>query len=69
MNEPARENMDLQPEPLAVRLVVGAKMIGLSRSTVYELIEEGAIESIKVGRARLIPVDSLRAFLASKPRV
>lgn len=58
----------IQPEPLAVRLTVAARMIGLSRSTLYELIEEGAILSIKIGRARLIPVDSLRAFLAAQPR-
>lgn len=43
-------------------------MIGLSRSKIYELIEEGAIASIKVGRSRLIPVATLHAFLAAQPR-
>lgn len=68
MNRHDSEDADAQLQPLAVRITVAARMIGLSRSMIYELMEEGAIESIKVGRARLIPVDSLRAFLASKPR-
>ena len=68
MTDHDAEPMNTQPEPLAVRLVVAARMIGLSRSMIYELLEEGAIESIKVGRARLIPVESLRAFLAAQPR-
>jgi len=32
-------------------------------------MEEGAIASIKVGRARLIPVENLRAFLTAQPQL
>lgn len=57
------------PEPLSVRIDTAAKMVGLSRSKIYQLMEEGAIVSIKVGRARLIPIESLRAFLAAQPHL
>lgn len=55
-----------QPAPLAVRPEMAARMIGVSRSTIYELLDEGLLESIKIGRARLILVASLRALLASR---
>ncbi|WCM25002.1 helix-turn-helix domain-containing protein [Sphingomonas sp. QA11] len=58
------QRLGTQPEPVSVRIDVAARMIGLSRSKVYELIDEGAIRTVKVGRARLVPVANLRAFLA-----
>ncbi|MDB5711673.1 MAG: excisionase family binding protein [Sphingomonas bacterium] len=68
MTDPSQRKRGTPPEPLAVRIDVAATMIGLSRSKIYELIEEGAITSVKVGRSRLIPVASLHAFLAAQPR-
>jgi excisionase family DNA binding protein len=66
MINPAPPKRDMTPEPLAVRIDVAAMMIGLSRSKLYELMEVGAIASVKVGRSRLIPVASLHAFLAAQ---
>ena len=40
-----------------------AKALGLSRGRVYELLSAGELESIKDGSARLIPADSLRAWV------
>lgn len=39
---------------------------GIGRTTLYELIGSGAIESIKVGRRRIIPADSIRAYFAAQ---
>ncbi len=36
----------------------------LGRTKVYELIAEGQIEAVKVGRRTLVPYDSLLAWLA-----
>lgn len=36
--------------------------MGLGRTTVYDLISSGALESIKVGRRRIIPADSIHAY-------
>lgn len=40
-----------------------ADAIGSGRSTVYELMRAGQLESIKVGRNRRIPVDALERFV------
>lgn len=39
---------------------------GLGRSTVYELLGSGELESIKVGRRRIVPVDAITQFMNSK---
>jgi excisionase family DNA binding protein len=40
-----------------------ADQLGVSRSTVYELLAAGALESICIGRARRIPHDALIAYV------
>jgi excisionase family DNA binding protein len=41
-----------------------AKVVGLGRTTVYELIRRGEIRSIKIGRRRLIPAEEVDRLLA-----
>jgi excisionase family DNA binding protein len=53
-------------EPIAVRIPQAAAMLGIGRSTLYGCIAAGEIETIKVGRSTLVPVDSLTAFVASR---
>jgi excisionase family DNA binding protein len=36
---------------------------GICRSNVYKMMESGEIESVKVGKRRLIPADSLHAWI------
>lgn len=36
---------------------------GLSRTTIYNLIANGSLKSIKVGRRRLVRIDSLQTLL------
>lgn len=50
-------------ERIAVRIPVAAKMIGISRSKFYELLDAGEIEAVKLGRSTLIPVAGLKAFI------
>jgi excisionase family DNA binding protein len=54
-------------KPLHERLSVGiddaATLTGLSRSRLYELLSEGRIRSVAIGRRRLIPVASLRELI------
>ncbi|ABD09792.1 transcriptional regulator [Frankia sp. CcI156] len=40
-----------------------ADLLGVSRSTVYELLNSGDLESVRIGRARRIPSASLLAFV------
>jgi excisionase family DNA binding protein len=48
-----------------VLLTVGevAEMLGLGRSKVYELIASGAIQSVKIGRARRVHYDAVDAYV------
>lgn len=39
---------------------------GLGRSTVYELLGSGELESIKVGRRRIVPADAITQFMNAK---
>jgi excisionase family DNA binding protein len=50
---------------LTVRIREACRMTGIGRSKLYELIQAGEIEVIKVGTMTLVPVASLEAFLAS----
>jgi excisionase family DNA binding protein len=40
-----------------------AERLGLSRSTIYELIGEGRIHAVRIGRARRIPVGALADYV------
>jgi len=52
-------------EPLAVRIPDAVRMTGLGRSKLYELIAAGDLETIKIGRCTLVPIDALKALLAN----
>ena len=52
-------------EPISVRIPDAARLTGLSRSRLYELMKGGEIEFVKVGGSTLIPYDGLRAFIAA----
>lgn len=52
-----------QVEPLTVRIPAAIRMTGIGRSKLYELIQSGDIEIVKIGSATLIPVESLRQLI------
>ena len=45
-----------------------AKLLNLSRKTIYELHASGQLEMLKLGRATRIPEASVRKFVAALPR-
>lgn len=45
-------------EPLTVRISTAVQLTGLSRSRLYELIQSGDLETVKVGRSTLQDVSS-----------
>jgi excisionase family DNA binding protein len=67
-DEGRSQNLKVTVEPFAVRISQAARLIGIGRSTLYEFINAGEIETIKVGRLTLVPTDSLRAFLNKRRR-
>ena len=53
----------LAAAPITVRVPEAARMLGISRSRIYELITFGDIEIVKLGRATLVPIASLHALI------
>ena len=47
----------------ALSMVEAARWAGLSRSKLFELVQEGVLPSVKVGKRRLIPKTALAEFL------
>ncbi len=47
-------------EPLTVTIPVGCKLIGVGNTKFYELINQGKIKTIKIGRRRLAVFKSLK---------
>jgi excisionase family DNA binding protein len=41
-----------------------ADELALSRSTIYELVASGQLETVRIGRARRVPRAALDAFVA-----
>lgn len=52
-------------DQLLLTVPEAAKLLSLSRSTVYELMKRGDLPAVKIGGARRIPADSLDAFRSS----
>jgi excisionase family DNA binding protein len=50
-------------EPVATSVNGAAKALGLGRTTIYELIKSGQLETIKIGRRTLIKTASIRALI------
>ena len=51
-------------EKLGYSIEDAAETLGIGRSLLCELIASGELQSVKIGRRRIIPVDSLRTYLA-----
>ena len=54
---------------LAYTVAEAVRVSNVGRSTLYELIRDGRLEARKLGSKTLIPAASLRALLATLPKV
>jgi excisionase family DNA binding protein len=73
MNDHTITSIDLNPvpaiEPLQVDVEQAARLLGLSRSTLEEMMRSGELPSAHRGAARRIPVAALREWLAAHTQV
>ncbi len=60
MSEPPWER---RLAPITVRVATAARITSLSRSRIYELIQSGDLETVKVGRAMLLKYRSVLKLL------
>ena len=51
--------MTMIPHPICVRVNDAARMIGVGRTKLYELIATGEVETVKLGKATRITTASL----------
>jgi len=56
--------MVVEQDRLLVRIPEAAERLGLSRSSVYELIGAGELRTVRYGRAVRVPVGELVAWVA-----
>ena len=52
-----------QIEPVALRINDAAAACGLGRTSIYELINEGKLRTVKVAGRRLVPMAALRELI------
>jgi excisionase family DNA binding protein len=50
-------------EPGLVRIEEAAKYLSIGRSTMYELIAQGAVPTVHIGRAVRIPMEALKELV------
>ena len=50
-------------EPVLLRIPEAAEMLSVGRSTVYEMIADGPLETGRIGRSVRVTVSSLRTFV------
>lgn len=50
-------------EPLTITIDGTKKATGLGATKIYELIKEGKLETVSIGRRRLVKVASIRALV------
>ena len=53
------------PSLLALKVEEAARRLSIGRTTMYELIKGGEIETVPIGRARRVTVAALIAYLAT----
>jgi excisionase family DNA binding protein len=58
----AYKGMDIN-QPLTLTVEQTAKLLGIGRSTAYELVRTGDIPSLRLGRRIVVPVARLRALM------
>ena len=51
------------PDPICVRVNDAARMIGIGRTKLYELIAAGEVETVKLGKSTRITTSSLHDLI------
>jgi excisionase family DNA binding protein len=63
-----QEELDLWPEPAPALVTIkqAARILNLGRSTIYQLIDAGEIDTVHFGRSHRIPLRSLTQLIARR---
>lgn len=55
-------------EPICVRINDAARMIGIGRTKLYELISAGELETVKIGNATRVTTASLYGYVERRSK-
>ena len=61
--------MSTTASPQLTGLQETARLLGVSRQSLYRCNAAGQLEFIKIGRRTMVPADSIARFLAAAPRI
>ena len=53
-------------KPICVTPEEAARVLGIGRTFVYQLLATGKLESFKLGRRRLVPIDAIERLIAEE---
>lgn len=53
-------------EPLALSINDAAKLLSLGRTSIYAMIADGRLEAFRLGRRRLVRMESIRRLVAAQ---
>ena len=56
-------------EPEAVSIPETCRITGLGRATIYQMISDGTLPSIKIGKRRLVRTSTARRLIADREMV
>lgn len=51
-------------QPVLYRVADATRLLGLSRTVLYELIRSGRLRTVTEGRARLVPASAIAEYVA-----
>jgi excisionase family DNA binding protein len=57
-----------RPQPLRLTVAEAARVLGIGRSTLYELIAAGAIDTVHIGRAHRVALTALQEYVENLRR-
>ena len=61
---PKSNAFSLSPNPRAASRAQAAQHLSIGRTTVYRLMTDGELTSIRIGRSRRIPLASIGAYVS-----
>lgn len=64
MPEDSTENAAVE-EPVLITVEEAARRLSISRGTAYELVLTGRLRSVKIKRARRVPVAAVHEYVAA----
>jgi excisionase family DNA binding protein len=53
-------------EPLALSINDTARTLGLGRTSIYGMIADGRLDAFRLGRRRLVRMESIRRLIAAQ---